>query len=77
MNTQKEKTQARDVPVPTPEQLAALGLGGLAYVRPVSVNGLTAYAIFSADGQQIGLAPSRPLADAAILQHDMIPLSVH
>ncbi len=77
MNTQKEKPAVRNFPIPTPEQLAALGVGGLAYVRPVIVNGQTAYAIFSADGQQIGLAPNRPLADAAIVQHEMIPLSVH
>lgn len=77
MNTQKEKHAVRNLPIPTPEQLAALGVGGLAYVRPVIVNGQTAYAIFSADGQQIGLAPNRPLADAAIVQHEMIPLSVH
>jgi hypothetical protein len=54
-----------------------MGVGGLAYVRPVVVDGQSAYAIFGADGEQIGLAPDRALADAAIVQHEMVPVSVH
>lgn len=76
MNTHKTRTQP-GIPVPTRQQLAELGLGGLAYVRPVVVDGQSAFAIFGADGQQIGLAPDRALADAAIVQHEMVPVSVH
>jgi hypothetical protein len=76
MNTQKTRGQA-SIPIPTRQQLAALGVGGLAYVRAVVVDGQSAFAIFAADGQQIGLAPDRALADAAIVQHDMVPVSVH
>lgn len=76
MNTHKNRTLP-EVPVPTRQQLAELGLGGLAYVRPVMVDGQSAFAIFGADGQQIGLAPDRALADAAIVQHEMVPVSVH
>ena len=76
MNTQKTRGQA-SVPVPTRQQLAEMGLGGLAYVRPVMVDGQSAFAIFGADGEQIGLAPDRALADAAIVQHEMVPVSVH
>lgn len=76
MNTQKTRGQV-SIPVPTRQQLAELGLGGLAYVRAVVVGGQSAFAIFGADGQQIGLAPDRALADAAIVQHEMVPVSVH
>jgi hypothetical protein len=76
MNTQKTRGQA-SIPIPTRQQLAALGVGGLAYVRAVVVDGQSAFAIFAADGQQIGLAPDRALADAAIVQHEMVPVSVH
>jgi hypothetical protein len=76
MNTQKTRGQA-SIPVPTRQQLAELGLGGVAYVRAVVVDGQSAFAIFGADGQQIGLAPDRALADAAIVQHEMVPVSVH
>lgn len=76
MNTQKNRGQP-SIPVPTLQQLAELGLGGLAYVRPVVIDGQAAYAIFAANGQQIGLAPDRAVATAAIVQHEMVPVSVH
>jgi hypothetical protein len=76
MNTYRNRGQA-SIPVPTRQQLAEMGLGGLAYVRPVVVDGQSAFAIFGADGEQIGLAPDRALADAAIVQHEMVPVSVH
>ncbi len=77
MDARKDRRSTSAFTVPTPEQLMALGVGGLAYVRPVKVGGEAAYAIFGADGRQIGLAPDRPLADAAIVQHEMVPVSVH
>jgi hypothetical protein len=76
MNTHKGRNQA-NFPVPTRQQLAQMGVGGLAYVRPVVVDGQSAFAIFGADGEQIGLAPDRALADAAIVQHEMVPVSVY
>ncbi|WP_439576841.1 DUF1150 family protein [Elioraea sp.] len=76
MNMHRIRGQA-SFPAPTRQQLAELGLGGLAYVRPVVVDGQSAFAIFGADGAQIGLAPDRALADAAIVQHEMVPVSVH
>ncbi|WP_291297905.1 DUF1150 family protein [Elioraea sp.] len=64
-------------PVPTREQLAQIGLGGVAYLRPVVVDGAPAVAIFGADGRQIGLAPDAAQAAAAVFEHEMIPVSVH
>lgn len=64
-------------PVPTREQLAQIGLGGVAYLRPVVVDGAPAVAIFGADGRQIGLAPDAARAAAAVVEHEMVPVSVH
>lgn len=64
-------------PVPTREQLAQIGRGGVAYLRPVLVDGAPAVAIFGADGRQIGLAPDAAEAARAVLEHEMVPVSVH
>lgn len=76
MNTMHDKHPPR-LPVPTREQLAQLGLGGVAYLRAVMVDGAPAVAIFGADGRQIGLAPDVAQAAAAVFEHEMIPVSVH
>ncbi|MCU0987719.1 MAG: DUF1150 domain-containing protein [Acetobacteraceae bacterium] len=76
MNTTHDKHAPR-MPVPTREQLAQLGLGGVAYLRAVVVDGAPAVAIFGADGRQIGLAPDAAQAAAAVVEHEMIPVSVH
>jgi hypothetical protein len=76
MNTINSK-HAPKPPVPTREQLAQLGLGGVAYLRAVTVDGAPAVAIFGADGRQIGLAPDVAQAAAAVFQHEMIPVWVH
>lgn len=59
------------------KELTALGLEHLAYVRKVLREGEALWSIHSADGVEIGEAPSRDLAFAAIVQHDMEPASVH
>lgn len=61
-----------------PETFARLGLGGLAYIRPVSTpQGGMAWGIFGADGAALAVAPDRDVAVAAIVQQEMAPLSVH
>ena len=59
------------------EQLAQLGVSQIAYVKPVTVNGQHGFAIHAADGTPMGLIGDREVAMAAILQHEMHPLSVH
>jgi hypothetical protein len=54
-----------------------LGVGHIAYVRPVLMNGAAAFAIHAADGTQMAVAPDAGLAFAAIRQHEMEPLSLH
>jgi hypothetical protein len=76
MNTQHDNRTPK-FPVPTREQLAQLGLGGVAYLRPVLIDGTPAVAIFGADGRQIGLAPNAEQAARAVFEHEMIPVAVH
>jgi hypothetical protein len=59
------------------QQLAALGVSHIAYVKPVIVNGIAGFAIHAADGTPMAVAGDRDVAVAAIVQHEMHPLSVH
>jgi len=58
-------------------ELAVFGMQDLAYVKPVVVNGVTAFAVHAADGAQVAVLPDREIALATIRQHDLEPLSVH
>jgi len=59
------------------QQLAALGVSHIAYVKPVVVNGVAGFAIHAADGTPMAVAGDREIAVAAIVQHEMHALSVH
>ncbi len=61
----------------TVDQLAALGVSQLAYVKPILVNGTKAFAIHGADGTPMAVAGAEDLAFAAIRQHEMVPSLVH
>jgi len=61
----------------TAEQLAGRGVSQIAYVKPVMMNGTTAYAIHAADGTQMAIAGDQDLAVAAIHQHEMLATLVH
>ena len=58
-------------------ELALFGMQDLAYVKPVLINGVTAFAVHAADGTQITVLPDREIALATLRQHDLEPLSVH
>jgi hypothetical protein len=66
-----------DVRHMTTDQLGALGMSHIAYVKAVVVNGMAGFAIHAADGTPMALADDRATAMAAIVQHEMLPLSVH
>jgi hypothetical protein len=66
-----------DVRHMTTDQLGALGMSHIAYVKAVMVNGTMGFAIHAADGTPMALADDRATAMAAIMQHEMLPLSVH
>ena len=59
------------------EDFAAFGVNHLAYVKPVLVNGVAAFAIHAADGTQLTVLPDRDVASAAVRQNDLEPMSVH
>ncbi|MGD0433766.1 MAG: DUF1150 family protein [Acetobacteraceae bacterium] len=73
----KIDVRAFDVRHMTADQLGALGVSHIAYVKPVIVNGEMGFAIHAADGTPMALAEDRATAMAAIMQHEMLPLSVH
>jgi len=76
---QNDKIDMRsfDVRHMTTDQLGALGMSHIAYVKAVVVNGMPGFAIHAADGTPMALADDRATAMAAIVQHEMLPLSVH
>lgn len=59
------------------QDLAVLGIGEIAYLRAVTVQGEEIIAVMGADGRQVGLAPDRDSAVVAALQHDLLVLPVH
>ncbi len=61
----------------TAQELLALGLEHIAYVRPVTIDGGTAVAIFAANGKQIALAPDLGAAFAAAWENGLAPVTVH
>lgn len=56
---------------------ALWGLQDVAYIKQVLADDGNSWAIFGADGTNIGLAPDRDIAFAAVRQHDLEPVSVH
>jgi hypothetical protein len=58
------------------QDFAAMGVEHVAYVRPTLINGVSAFAIHAADGTQIGIAPNRDVAFAAVVQHELEPVSL-
>jgi hypothetical protein len=58
-------------------ELAALGLPGVAYIKPVVIDEAPAYAVFAADGTQIGALPTRDAALAAMRENGLEPVSLH
>jgi len=58
-------------------EFAVLAMDDLAFVKPQPENGTPGFAIYAADGTQIGWSERREVAFAAVVQHDMEPVSVH
>ncbi len=61
----------------TSSAFLALGSMHVAYIKPVTVDGSTAYAIHAADGQELAVFDQREVAFVAARQNDLEPLSVH
>jgi hypothetical protein len=61
----------------TSQDLAMFGVQDIAYVKPVTVDGVAGFAVCAADGTQMALIPNRDVAFAVVRQNEMEPLSVH
>ncbi|MFD2204561.1 DUF1150 family protein [Kiloniella antarctica] len=61
----------------TDQDMTALGLEVVAYVKPVDVEGDACFGIYAADGTEITVVGDRDVAFAAVRQQDLEPLSVH
>lgn len=68
---------AEDVRRMSPGDLMVLGVSDLAYVKPVEIEGQSLFAVFTADGTQVAVLPSREAAVATILRHDLEVVSIH
>ena len=73
----QDPAQEIDIRKLTQAQLMQLGMSQLAYVKPVWMDGETAFAIFAADGSPMAVAADCDLAVAAIVQHEMVLALVH
>ena len=72
-----EMTAVEKLRALSPSDFATLGMSDLAYVKPVEVDGQTAYAIHAADGTQMAVVNDRALAFSAVRQHDLEAVDVH
>ena len=59
------------------QDFALIGVQQVAYVKPVTIEGVLGWAIHSADGNTLGMAPDRATAFAAVMQNELEPMSVH
>ncbi|MDR3325975.1 MAG: DUF1150 domain-containing protein [Rhodospirillaceae bacterium] len=59
------------------KNLTLLGLQDVVYIKRVVINDEVFWSIHSADGTNIGIAPGRDLAFAAVSQNNLEPVSVH
>ncbi len=71
------RTQSETKPTMSQHELATLGLEFIAYMKPVVVEGQPLVAIHSANGEMVGLVPSREAATLAIRENELEPVSVH
>jgi hypothetical protein len=59
------------------QQLAALGVSQIAYLKPAVMDGVNGVSIHAADGTPIAFAGDLAIAEALVVQHEMYPLLVH
>lgn len=61
----------------TQQDLAMLGYGEVAYIRPVNLQGEEVFAIMGADGRQIGLAGDQASASMAATDEDLTVVALN
>jgi hypothetical protein len=60
----------------SPHDWLGFGVGAVAYVRPVTIEGEKVFAVHAADGTPLSVARSFDVACASVRQDDMEPVSV-
>ncbi len=61
----------------SPDDMALLGVEDVAYIKAVTVDSETRFAIHAANGEELAILEDRAVAAATVRQHDLEPLSVH
>ena len=61
----------------TVTDLAHWGVPSVAYIKQLDTDSESSWGIYSADGTQLGVAPSREVAFASVRQYDLEPVSSH
>lgn len=61
----------------SPEDLGTLGMNQIAFIKSVRENDGEHFVVHAADGTAVRLFPSRELAELAIRQNDLQPVSLH
>ncbi len=61
----------------SPRDFAMYGRAEMAYLKPVTTNGVPAYAVHAADGTYLWRSADRELAVATLRQHEIEALSIH
>lgn len=59
------------------EALGTLGLNQIAFIKPVREENGEHFVVHAADGTAVRLFPSREMAELAIRQNDLQPVSLH
>ena len=58
------------------QDLRSLGLGQLAYVKPITLDGGQGFAVHAADGTRLAILATREAAVMAARQNDMEPIEL-
>ncbi len=69
-------TQVEQIRQISPQDLLNLGIGDVAYIRPMAKDGTTVYVVCTADGRDIVALPSREAAEVVIRQHELEPVTL-
>jgi len=64
-------------PPMTVQDFTEWGVTEVAYIKAAEMDGRTVYAVFAANGQQLGLMESQNAAYAALFENDLEPVALH
>lgn len=57
--------------------MAMVGLETMAYIKPITIEELTQYAVYAADGTQLALFDTAETAYYNAVKHNLSPASIH